>query len=384
MAMKRLRSPKDCCVAAVRKDPEAAFCEECGQPLARCMAFAECGGLVGDDGLCHVCVDPHLQIIPGATMNAPIGGSVALPFDLYNSSTIDRPLFVTGLWSREKGDWREERLGWETLDPGTRAPASVTAQEFDRAGLHEVEIMWTVATRWRARQENFAFSSRVLLNVAGESAGAAGPVVQISSENAMNGNVIQITDNTSRGSKDDGKVVSAIDMNIHRLDVEERRLGLRGITEDLRVPRSVAFRFAGFGKQQTPALELPISTPDGILAFGRSKTRAAGGEGDVHLTVVDQSGATDTDQSLQLSRRHFELYVENDRLMLRASGSNGLRINGSALGPDKIVPLNDGDVIEPLVKAPGALKLAVRFAREFDRVSLVTVTRTPAIQESAA
>lgn len=383
MAMKRLRSPKDCCVAAVRKDADAAFCEECGQPLARCMAYAECGGLVGDDGLCHICVDPHLQIIPGATMNAPVGGSVALPFDLYNSSTIDRPLFVTGLWSREKGDWREERLGWETLDPGTRAPASVTAQEFDRAGLHEVEIMWTVATRWRSRQENFAFSSRVLLNIAGESAGSAGPVVQISSENAMNGNVIQITDNTSRG-KDDGRVVSAIDMNIHRLDVEERRMGLRGITEDLRVPRSVAFRFTGFGKQQTPVLELPISTPDGILAFGRSKTRAAGGEGDVQLSVTDPSGAVDTDQSLTLSRRHFELYVENDRLVLRASGSNGLRVNGSALGPDKTVPLNDGDIIEPLVKAPGALKMAIRFTREFDRVSLVTVTRTPAIQESAA
>lgn len=383
MALKRLRSPKDCCVAAVGKDQEAAFCEECGQPLARCMAFAECGGLVGDDGLCHICVDPHLQIIPGATMNAPVGGSVALPFDLFNSSTIDRPLFVTGLWSREKGDWREERLGWETLDPGTRAPASVTAQEFDRAGLHEVEIMWTVATRWRSRQENFAFSSRVLLNIAGESAGSAGPVVQISSENAMNGNVIQITDNTTRG-KDDGRVVSAIDMNIHRLDVEERRMGLRGITEDLRVPRSVAFRFTGFGKKQTPALELPISTPDGILAFGRSKARADGGDGDVNLVVTDPGGTVDTDQSLQLSRRHFEIYVENDRLILRASGSNGLRVNGSALGPDKTVPLQDGDIIEPLVKSPGALKLAVRFTREFDRVSLVTVTRTPAIQESAA
>lgn len=384
MVMKRLRSPKDCCVAAVRKDPEAVFCEECGQPLARCMAFAECGGLVGDDGLCHVCVAPHLQIIPGATMNAPIGGSVALPFDLYNASNIDRPLFVTGLWSREKGDWREERLGWETLDPGTRAPASVTAQEFDRAGLHEVEIMWTVATRWRARQENFAFSTRVLLTIPSATASDAGPVVQISSENAMNGNVIQITDNTSRGAKDDGKVVSAIDMNIHRLDVEERRMGLRGITEDLRVPRSVAFRFAGFGKQETPALELPIATPDGILAFGRSNARAAGGDGDVRLVVTDATGAIDADQSLTLSRRHFELYVENDRLVLRASGTNGLRVNGSAIGPNKTAALNDGDVIEPLVKAPGALTLTVRFTSEFDRVSVVTIARTPAIQESAA
>jgi hypothetical protein len=348
------------------------------------MAFSECGGLVGDDGLCHVCVAPHLQIIPGATMNAPVGGSVALPFDLYNASNVDRPLFVTGLWSREKGDWREERLGWETLDPGTRAPASVTAQEFDRAGLHEVEIMWSVATRWRARQENYAFSSRVLLNIAGESEAHGGPVVQISSENEMNGNVIQITDNTTRGSKDDGKVVSAIDMNIHRLDVEERRFGLRGISADLRVPRSVAFRFVGFGPRETPAPDLPICTPDGILAFGRSHARSEGGDGDVHLTVVDRTGAIDKDQSLTLSRRHFELYVENDRLMLRSSGSNGVRVNGVALGMDKTVTLKDGDVIEPLVKAPGALKLAVRFTNEFDRVSLVTLTRTPAILESAA
>ncbi|WP_375398596.1 FHA domain-containing protein [uncultured Sphingomonas sp.] len=382
--MKRLRSPKDCCISAVKADANASFCEECGQPLARCMAFSECGGLVGDDGLCHVCVAPHLQIIPGATMNAPIGGSVALPFDLYNASTIDRPLFVTGLWSREKGDWREERLGWEQLDPNTRAPASVTAKEFDRAGLHEVEIMWSVATRWRARQENFAFSSRVLLTIAGESEHAAGPVVQISSENEMNGNVIQITDNTSRGSKDDGKVIAAIDMNIHRLDLEERRFGLRGLGEDLRVPRSVAFRFVGFGKDAAPAPDLPVTTPDGILAFGRSHARGEGGEGDVHLVVTDRKGAVDEGQSLTLSRRHFELYVENDRLMLRVSGSNGLRVNGTAYGADKILALKDGDVVEPLVKTPGALKLMVRFSREFDRVSAVTLTRTPAIEENAA
>lgn len=383
MAMKRLRAPKDCCVAAARADADASFCQECGQPIARCMAYAECGGLVGDDGLCHVCVAPHLQIIPGATMNAPVGGSVALPFDLYNASSIDRPLFVTGLWSREKGDWREERLGWETLDPGTRAPASVVAREFDRAGLHEVEIMWSVATRWRARQENFAFSTRVLLTIPSETSGA-GPVVQISSENEMNGNVIQITDNSGRGAKDDGKVVSAIDMNIHRLDREEGRLGLRGMGEELRVPRSVAFRFLGFGPKETPAADLPACTPDGILAFGRSQARAAGGEGDVQLVVTDRTGAVDADQSLTLSRRHFELYVENDRLMLRASGSNGLRVNGQAVGADKTVALKDGDLIEPLVKAPGALKLHVRFTTEFDRVSTVTVTRTPAIEERAA
>jgi len=344
------------------------------------MAFSECGGLVGEDGLCHACVAPHLQIIPGATMNAPVGGSVALPFDLYNASTIDRPLLVTGLWSREKGDWRKERLGWEQLDPGARAPASVTAQEFDRAGLHEVEIMWTVATRWRARQEDFAFSTRVLLTIADEKS-RTGAVVQISSENEMNGNVIQITDNSGRGARDEGKVISAIDMNIQRLDREERRLGLRGIGRDTRVTRSAMFNYSGFGKDETPLAGLPIVTEDGLLAFGRSRTVQADGEGDVRLLVTGPDGTSvDEDVSRMISRRHFELYIANDRLMLHVSGSNGVRINGEAHGPDKVVQIDDGDVIAPLVKLPDALAVTVRFTREFDKVSAITLVRTPAMQ----
>jgi len=375
--MRRLRSPKECCVRSVSADAEALFCDECGQPLARCMAFQECGGLVGEDGLCDVCVAPHLQIIPGATMNAPVGGSVALPFDLYNASRVDRPLLVTGLWSREKGEWRKERLGWEQLDSGERAPASVRACEFDRAGLHEVEIMWTVATRWRAREENFAFSTRVLLTIPSDQAGT-GPVVQISSENEMNGNVIQITDNSGRGGRDEGKVVSAIDMNIQRLDREERRLGLRGIGEDLRVPRSTTFSFSGFGPKETPPPGLPVLTQDAVLAFGRSRTRLDGGEGDVRLLIGDNGGKVDDDLSQMVSRRHFELYVENDRLMLRVNGSNGLRINGKALGVDAVAQIGDGDVIAPVVEAPDTLKLAVRFARERDQVCTITLARTPA------
>ncbi len=379
---RRLRSPRDCCLGSVRADASAMFCEACGQPLARCMAFQECGGLVGEDGLCRVCVAPHLQIIPGATMNAPVGGSVALPFDFYNASHVDRPLLVTGLWSREKGEWRKERLGWEQLDPGERAPASVTAREFDRAGLHEVEIMWTVATRWRARQEDFAFSTRVLLNIASEKA-AAGPVVQISSENEMNGNVIQITDNTSRGARDEGKVISAIDMNIHRLDLEERQLGLRGVRADLRVPRAAAFAFAGFGERECPPAGLPIVSADAALAFGRSRTRFDGGDGDVRLLVTGAGGAIDEDLSRLISRRHFELFLDDDRLLLRVSGTNGVRVNGEAYGQDKVIVLADGDVIAPLVKAPDALSLSVRFTREFDVVSAVSIARTPAIQGTA-
>lgn len=371
-----LRSPRDCCRRGVAADPAMLFCEDCGQPLARCMAFQECGGLVGEDGLCPVCVAPHLQIIPGATMNAPVGGSVALPFQLYNASRVDRPLLVTGLWSREKGDWRQERLGWEQLAPGVRAPASVTAREFDRPGLHEVEIMWSVATRWRARAEHFAFSTRVLLSIAAEHQ-AGGPVVQISSENEMNGNVIQITDSSGRSARDEGKVVSAIDMNIQRLDRAERELGLRGLEGGLRVPRSAAFSFAGFFTADAPESGRPALTSDGVLAFGRSRARRAGGDGDVRLLAMRGDGTIDEDLSQMISRRHFGLYVENDRLMLHVNGGNGLRINGAARRVDDIVQINDGDTIAPIAKAADAVSLTVRFTREFDAVSAITVTRAP-------
>lgn len=375
---RRLRSPKPCCYQSLQADRDAVFCEQCGQPVVRCIAFQECGGLVGEDGQCHVCVEPHLQIIPGATMFAPVGGSVALPFDFYNASKVDRPLFVTGLWSREKGEWREERLGWEQLEPDGRAPASVTAQEFDRAGLHEVEIMWSVATRWRTREENFVFSTRVLLTIAGER-DEAGPNIRISSENEMNGNVIQITDNSARAGSD-GKVVEAIDMNIHRLDLEERRLGLRGMSEHMRVPRSAAFSFRGFGSHATMPESMPILTPDSLLRFGRSRTRSDGGDSDIRLLVTGDKGDVDIDLSQTISRRHFEIYIENDRLFLRVNGSNGVRVNGKAFGPDKIVALDDGDMIAPLVDAPDALALGVSFEREHDQVVMITLNRKPFLE----
>ncbi len=194
---------------------------------------------------------------------------------------------------------------------------------------------------------------------------------------------VQITDNSGRGVRDEGKVVSAIDMNIQRLDREERRLGLRGIGEDLRIPRSTTFSFSGFGPTATPPPGLPVLTTDAVLAFGRSRTRTDGGDGDVRLLIGDVGGKIDEELSQMVSRRHFEVYVENDRLMLRVNGSNGLRINGKAHGVDTVVRLSDGDIIAPVVKAPDALTLAVRFARERDQVCAITIAQSPEFKGAA-
>ena len=78
-----------------------------------------------------------------------------------------------------------------------------------------------------------------------------------------------------------------------------------------------------------------------------------------------------------ISRRHFELYVENDRLVLRVTGSNGVRVNGDAYGPDKCVVLKDGDRISPIVEKPDSLEIHVRFSCELNRVSAITLSQHP-------
>jgi hypothetical protein len=380
--MRPLTSPRPCCYASVQADPDAIYCAECGSPLVRCMAFQECRGLVGDDGLCSQCVDARLVIVPGATMKAPIGGQVAVPFNFLNASKIDRPLFVTGLWSRERGEWRQERLGWEKLDPGARASASVTACEIEAAGLHEIVLMWSIATRWKMREENFVFSTRVLLTI-GDDSDKSGSTIQISSENQMNGNIIQIHEREQRPGED-GKVIDAIDMKLDRLDKEERDLGLRGMAEGERTTCGTVFEFKGFPPGEVPQAGLPIVTPQAMLVFGRADTRRSGGESDVQLLVQGEDGALDEQASQSISRRHFELYVQNDRLLLHVSGGNGLLVNGALHEQDESVLLGDGDVIAPLTERPDELGIRVDFRREGKRISKVTLTREPASREIAA
>jgi hypothetical protein len=374
---------RDRCCYTSALDLNATFCAVCGKPLLRCMAFEECGGLVDDVGLCTVCVAPHVQLNPGTMISAPVGGEIVLPFELVNGATVGRPLFVTGLWSREgRDDWRQERLDWERLEAGDRAAASVTASKIERAGTHKIDIMVTVSSRWRWRQEGWAFATYVLLTVEDDGDKSSGPVVQISGENIGHGNLINISGQVGGDEREDRRTTEAIDLPMQRLDIAERDLGLRGMDGNLRVPRNTPIFFRGFAKGDRPADGKPILTSSGQLAFGRAETTGEGA-GDVHLVATSASGAIDENLSLLMSRRHFELYIENDRLIARVTGSNGIRVNGTALGRDKCVILKDGDRIAPIAKKPDALGIDVNFSCELNRVSAITLTRHPKLDGGA-
>ena len=135
-----------CCYTSAM-EADATFCGECGKTLMRCMAVEECGGLLDDHGLCTVCVSPSVQIDAGATIAAKVGGAVAVPLSISNRSVVGRPLFVTGIWSREGGgEWRLAEHGMGTPgEAGETRPISITANELERAGAHNIEILIAIS-----------------------------------------------------------------------------------------------------------------------------------------------------------------------------------------------------------------------------------------------
>lgn len=369
------RTQKECCyTSAVEAD--ATFCGDCGKPLIRCMAAEECGGLLDDEGLCTVCVSPHVQVDSGALKVAKVGGAVALPVSIANVSVVGRPIFVTRVWSREaSGEWRTESLGWERLDAGQTRPVSITANKLDREGAHNIQIRIEVASRWRWREERYAFAASLRLHVKAEDK-SVGPTVTLGGKEAGHGNTVYISGKTEASAEPE-TTAEALDLAMERVEVEERSLGIRGINKDLAVSRGVSLHWRGFAPEQVPS-DGPILTADSLLAVGRARGRRAGGTGDVRLLVDSQDGTLDEDLSRLISRRHFELYVECDRLMLRVTGTGGVRVDGKAYGPGKAVAVNDGTRICPVVKAPDALSLTVQFQSQHKAVTQVTITRSPA------
>jgi hypothetical protein len=337
------------------------------------MAFEECGGLLGEHGQCSVCIAPGLQLAAGAATSARAGGAVALPLLVSNRSAIARPLFVTGLWTREdKGDWRAESLGWERLAQDEERPVMVRASGFERGGLHTVEVMIAVASRWRWREERFAFSGAIHLEIEDDDDKAA-PVVNIGGQSAGHGNTVYISGQTQAASRTE-RSQSAASIALSRSEKEERRLGLRGTAGGHWVAKNCPVSWRGFPASEVPS-DGPILTADGILAAGRARREDGGNQ--IRLLAEAADGTVDEAVSGVISRRHFEVFIQCDCLMLRVTGSGGLKLNGERLRRDQVAVLNDGDVIAPVADAPNALGLKVTLQREHDEVRMIAFDRQP-------
>lgn len=377
-----------CCYqrAATR---DAAFCGECRSPLLRCMAHEECGGLLGPDGVCPVCVAPELYLDSGARMDVKAGGALVLPIVIRNSSPVRRPLFVTNIWVRQgDGELKKQDLGWERLDAGATKPVFVQTAALERQGRQLIEISFSVSTRYRWREESFAFRASlevdikqggsIVINQTIHAGGAEGGL-----GGAVNAPIRIEADPAS--TKAAASAAEPTRLSVVRADGFERQIGLRGYSTGVNkgavISRNAVVTFNGFSKDDAPPPR-PVTTPDSALSVGRFPPKGLGGLVDVHVEAIDAHGKTDEALSRAISRRHFDFFLQNGRLRVHAIGEAGLVVGEARIQRDAFMDVDDGDVIRILPRYPDALALKVRMRANFGEIESITITRDPAIQES--
>jgi hypothetical protein len=148
-----------------------------------------------------------------------------------------------------------------------------------------------------------------------------------------------------------------------------------------RVSRLARVHWRGFGNGEACA-DGPILTSDGLLSLGRARSKQQEGSSDVRLLVRGPDGKVDEAESEAISRRHADLFIENGRLCVRASGGAGLRVSDQGLKTGEVIELNDGDRIHILPRRKDLLALDVSLQVYHGEVETITLTRVPF--ESAA
>lgn len=365
----------------------AMFCGECRSPILRCMAFDECGGLLGPDGRCPVCVSPQLFLDSGARLDVKAGGALVLPLIFRNDSPIRRPLFVTNVWVREgTGDLRKQDVAWERLEAGASAPLWVQTGALERQGRSLFEVSFSVATRYRWREESFAFRTNLELDIEQGGSVVINQTIHAGGQGGGLGGAVNapIRIEAAPDMAVQDRRTEPSQLSLIRADVFERTSGVRGYDAGTLkggvVARNAQITWKGFAKADAPGTR-PITTDDALVGVGRANTRQGGGDADVRLLVYNEKGELDINLSRAVSRRHIDFFLQNGRLYVHAAGEAGLMVGDRRLQRDGIEPVDNDDIIRVLPKYPDALSLHVRMRSVFGEIQDITITRTPADPE---
>lgn len=320
---------------------------------------------------------PELKIDRAGVREAKVGGALSLPLVLRNGARVGRPLFLKGLWTREAGgEWQPVEVSWERLEPGQSAPLYVRAAAFDQAGVHGLEIMLALATRWRWREEVTSFHSALSLTVEGDAGLTVQQNISYAADAPQTGATIYAPIKvTSEGADRPRAAGEARPLILTRAERLEREFGLVGYGDGTTVSRAVRLCWRGFDEGHAPA-DGPLVAPGGLMSLGRARARIQGGTGDVRLVASTRDGKLDEPASLGISRRHFELCVENARLVLRVESDRGAWINGQHVPRGSSTPLRDGDRFSPIAKDRGRIAVTASFETHHGVVETITFSRS--------
>lgn len=382
-----LNSMNQSCCQSSASVAQNRFCNDCGDPLFRCPAFEKCGGLLDQDGKCSVCFSPKLELHGEQANRATVGDTFTLPLKLSNQCQVDRDLYVKGVWYRKgNDDWQPCHLPWDRVPARAEQPINLVFDRLQLAGSHRVEIVIGLASRWQWQEEIFAFSAGLEVRVEEDKELVVQQNINYSADAPQTGATIYAPIRISSDNSDASttRPTGPQELPLVRASVYERSFGWRGTSLDetqnatrpriVNVKRNAKVGFKGFFERNIP-FESPILSSDGILSFGRSRTKKQGGTTDVRMLVFQEGGHVDEKTSIGISRDHFCLWIERGRLMLRVNSEAGVLVNSVRRSKGDTVEVKNGNVIAPLVPYPRKLELKVGFGIEHDEVTRIEIQR---------
>jgi hypothetical protein len=371
--------PYNECCRRLAAEADAGFCPECGHPLLRCQAFAECKTLVTPDGLaksCQSCLTPRLIIKSGAAVSAKRGDRLSIPLILINASPAGRSFWVKQVVKKTEGGYEPLRLNWEQIEARSERRFEIDSPQLSSGGTLTAGLILVLGSRYKGVEEQFAFEAGMQISVASESGGNT-------TYNITNTNSTYYNRTTIEGRPADEGAEAPAELALQPAEVYELEEGIRGYRDTReRVPRHVEFAFSGFPETDRPKNGATIMQT-GRLACGRNSRKAAPAVGglpsDLCLRAYDRKGVVDEPASLAISRHHFDLVVVNDRLCVHARSTRGLELNGKSLEMGELAVLRSGDRLVPIPGRGEKLSLTVDFSASMGIVESVEISRTPAL-----
>jgi len=375
---------KTCCPEAARQ-PAYALCDECGHVLLRCIGYEDCQTLVEPKSHCHTCVQPQLSLDTSSMPVPMVGDRLALNFVFANPAASRQPLRCEAVEAFINGTATPVDLAWNEVEAGGERRFSVSTPPLEHGGQFALRLLLTVATRHKDREEIYMFETLGQVGVE-RVGGQVAPQIVISG-NVSDNALINIAglggqDANTSPKMANGAAEPRIASKLQRADGLERVRGLRGHgAAGPRVLRDVRFRFSGFRAEECPPADAVLGAK-GLLTCGRAEQRFNATENpepnDIVLRIYEADGQTlDETASRQISRRHFDILVMNDRLCLRVQSLQGLEVSGTHAARGALVTLADGDLIVPRPELRDRLALRVRFNGhhgDIETVELVRVT----------
>lgn len=372
-----------CCHASALA-PNTAFCGECGRMLLRCMAFQECMSLVTPHDPCPMCIAPSLFLEKGAVVSCNRGARLSIPLVFRNSATVQRPLRVESIAAFAGRGETPVALAWEHVEAQTERRFNVDTAPFEEAGLHAVGIVITMATRYKGREERYAFAAHVKIAVEAPEHTEIVQNFNLAGAQLGTGTLINASPQQRPSARAEATPLGEREaLLLERAERYEMEKGIRGYAAaSLRVPRTLGFTFQGFPANDRPADGATIGQ-NGALACGRSGRHYDAETNplpnDLSLRPYKRNGELDEEAAMFISRHHFDFVVLNDRLCVQARGANGLQVGSRKLANGEIAAVEDGDRIFPMPGHPDKLSLRVRFLTSLGSVETAEITRIPAV-----